>query len=344
MAGIELCHLVGNGKHGWERIAISMKQFLAPLLVCPRCRAQIVQTDAGLTCSSASCALSSDSFPIVNGQPALIDFDNSIVDRDELVATDGSSVLQRTDPVRLAVARVLNGINPVTHFYAADMLSRLRADRHGEEKIRILVIGGGSLGYGTEGLYNQDDVVLIGMDIYASDNTALVADAHSLPFVSGSIDAVWIQAVLEHVVEPWRVVEEIRRVLRRGGVVFADSPFLWPVHEASYDFMRFSVSGHRWLFKGFDHLSSGYSSGAGVTLLLAIRCCFVAMFRSSFLATLAALPLFWIRYLDRIGSRRGNLTSAAGVFFYGVKADREISPKEILAFYETQIEPSLHER
>lgn len=322
----------------------SMKQFLAPLLVCPRCRASVAQTEAGLTCSSVSCALSSDSFPIVNGQPALIDFDNSIVDRDELVAMGGSSVLQRTDPIRLAVARVLNGINPVTHFYAVDMLSRLRADQHGQEKIRILVIGGGSRGYGTEDLYNQDDVLLIGIDIYASENTALVADAHSLPLVSGSIDAVWIQAVLEHVLEPWRVVEEIRRVLRPGGLIFADTPFLWPIHEAAYDYMRFSSSGHRWLFKGFAHLSSGHSSGAGVTLLLAIRYCLAAVFRSSFWATVATLPLFWVRFFDKVGSRRGNLTAAAGIFFYGAKADREISPKEIVAFYETQIEPPLHER
>lgn len=327
------------------KISVSrLKSSLTLLVVCPRCREPLAETEAGLTCSSSSCALSGDTFPIINGQPALVDFENSIVDRQGLVAADGASVLQRTDPLRLAVSRLLNGVNPVTHFYAADILSRLRAGRQGQEKLRILVIGGGSVGHGTEDLYHQDDVELIGIDIYASDNTTLVADAHSIPIVSGAIDAVWIQAVLEHVLEPWRVVEEIRRVLKPGGLIFADTPFLWPIHEAAYDFTRYSNSGHRWLFKGFSHLSSGYSSGAGVTLLLAIRYCLAAVFRSSFIATLAVVPVFWIRFLDRIGSRRGNLTSAAGVFFYGAKADREMSPKEIIAFYETQIERPLHER
>jgi len=46
-----------------------------------------------------------------------------------------------------------------------------------------------------------------------------VADAYQLPFPDGSFDAVFAHAVLWHLREPVRAVEEIRRVLRPGGIV-----------------------------------------------------------------------------------------------------------------------------
>jgi len=56
-------------------------------------------------------------------------------------------------------------------------------------------------------------------------------------------DAVWIQAVLEHVLDPVRVVAEIHRVLRPGGLVYSEIPFMQEVHEGAYDFTRFRLSG-----------------------------------------------------------------------------------------------------
>jgi ubiquinone/menaquinone biosynthesis C-methylase UbiE len=69
-----------------------------------------------------------------------------------------------------------------------------------------------------------------------------VADGHQLPIADGSVDGVWIQAVLEHVLDPSIVVQEIHRVLTPGGVVYAETPFMQPVHEGAYDFTRFSLS------------------------------------------------------------------------------------------------------
>jgi SAM-dependent methyltransferase len=37
-------------------------------------------------------------------------------------------------------------------------------------------------------------------------------------------------AVLEHVTEPWTAAAEFRRMLKPGGLVFIDYPFLVPVH------------------------------------------------------------------------------------------------------------------
>ena len=74
-------------------------------------------------------------------------------------------------------------------------------------------------------------------------------------------DAVICQAVLEHVLEPASAVSEIHRVLRRDGLVYAETPFMQQVHERAYDFSRFTQSGHRWLFRRFSEISAGPIGG-----------------------------------------------------------------------------------
>jgi ubiquinone/menaquinone biosynthesis C-methylase UbiE len=53
-----------------------------------------------------------------------------------------------------------------------------------------------------------------------------MADAYSLPFPDESFDAVFAHAVLMHLREPLRGLAEVRRVLRRGGVIGARDPDL----------------------------------------------------------------------------------------------------------------------
>jgi 2-polyprenyl-3-methyl-5-hydroxy-6-metoxy-1,4-benzoquinol methylase len=45
-------------------------------------------------------------------------------------------------------------------------------------------------------------------------------------FGDGTCDAVVVQAVLEHVLQPDVVVAEIHRVLRPDGLVYAETPFM----------------------------------------------------------------------------------------------------------------------
>lgn len=50
----------------------------------------------------------------------------------------------------------------------------------------------------------------------------LQMDAQELKFGDGSFDAVYTSAVFEHLPDPGRVLEEIKRVLKPGGTVFID--------------------------------------------------------------------------------------------------------------------------
>ncbi|WP_234315391.1 methyltransferase domain-containing protein [Streptomyces globisporus] len=53
-----------------------------------------------------------------------------------------------------------------------------------------------------------------------------VADGHRLPFAAGQFDGAWADRVLQHVVEPARVLDELLRVVRPGGrVAWADPDY-----------------------------------------------------------------------------------------------------------------------
>ena len=96
------------------------------------------------------------------------------------------------------------------------------------KKPKVLVIGGGDRGSGTDKLWNNKEIEIHSIDIYASDNVDVVCDGHYLCFKSDYYDGVWIQAVLEHVVEPNIVVNEIYRVLKPGGNFLPSVPSFWP--------------------------------------------------------------------------------------------------------------------
>ena len=170
--------------------------------------------------------------------------------------------------------------------------------------------------------------------IYASPLTHFVADAHRIPLADASVDAVWIQAVLEHVLDPWQVVAEIHRVLRDGGVVYAETPFLQQVHEGPYDFTRFTESGHRWLFRRFEAIDSGVVMGTASQLLWSVEHLFRGLFRSVRAGRIAALLLFWLRWFDSLIPAPYAVDAASAVFFLGRKTDEAIRPAEIVGYYQ----------
>jgi SAM-dependent methyltransferase len=271
-------------------------------------------------------------YPTVSGQPVLIDFGKSIATREAVLASGGASLVENRRAGRSLAKRVVFGSNPVELGNAQRLAALLKQDA-GERRPVVLVVGGGSLSGGVRYLRDNSDFQIVCFDIYASDQTDFVADAHAIPLNDGVVDGVWVQAVLEHVLTPATVVEEIARVLRPGGLVYAETPFLQPVHEKAYDFTRFTESGHRWLFRQFEEIDSGVVSGPGTTLFLHLRYFAGAVLRNRRLGNLAALPFFWLRYFDRIIPRAHASDMASGVCFLGRKGERAVEPAEMPAFF-----------
>jgi ubiquinone/menaquinone biosynthesis C-methylase UbiE len=65
------------------------------------------------------------------------------------------------------------------------------------------------------------DISATSIERYAStyNRPGIVADATKLPFIDNSIDCIFTQTFLEHPLEPEKVLSEICRVLKPGGII-----------------------------------------------------------------------------------------------------------------------------
>lgn len=204
------------------------------ILRCPVCRGGL-EFNSEVTCLDCG-----RSFPKSGGFPVLIDFDESILTPENYVSITGAAVPRNPKGTKIGrfFAAMTYGKNNDATERNIDAFLRHAYDLSREPT--ILVVGGGTIGNGISALYKAQDVKVIGVDVYASPNIKIICDGHKLPFVDESFDGVVIQAVLEHVLEPHRVVEEIYRVLRPSGLVYAETPFMQQVHERAFDFTRFT--------------------------------------------------------------------------------------------------------
>jgi SAM-dependent methyltransferase len=75
----------------------------------------------------------------------------------------------------------------------------------------------------------------------AGADHAGTAEATGLP--DASYDLVLCTQVLEHCIDPFRAVREIRRILRPGGYFLASVPHVWFFHPHPTDHWRFTQQG-----------------------------------------------------------------------------------------------------
>ncbi|WP_445166908.1 methyltransferase domain-containing protein [Mycolicibacterium sp. Dal123E01] len=305
------------------------------LFACPRCGSSVRHESASWRCSNAACHYAKNPFPVVSGKPALVDFEKSVLDVGRLRATEGASVMRRKRRLPRPLLRLLEGRNRVAPLAVARMLELLHRDAaEANRRPRILVVGGGTIGSGVETLYSDPDVDLIAFDVYESPVVQFIGDGHAIPLADGSVDGVVVQAVLAYVLEPWVVAQEIHRVLRDDGVVFAATPFMQQVCEGAYDFTRFTDTGLRWLFRGFERIESGAVAGAGTALLWSLGYFARALTRSLPVSRIVQLAFFWLRHMDRFLDPRYAIDAASGVFFLGRKTARPIAQGDIAKYYQ----------
>lgn len=96
------------------------------------------------------------------------------------------------------------------------------------------------------------------LEVYPSITADLVVEPDcTYPLASASLDGIGCFAVLEHTARPWQVVEEMHRMLKPGGAVFIDWPFLQPVHGFPSHYFNATREGLKSLFApGFDILEA----------------------------------------------------------------------------------------
>lgn len=316
-------------------MAPTLSADVTALLRCPACRNRL-RADAGaFACMSESCARR---YPIVNGIPVLINEDNSLFSITDFQSTRETFFSLR--PSR--AARLLDRVTPPTsiNLVARDNYRRLAQLLTAESRApRLLVLGGSVVGQGMQPLLDAPDIELIETDVSFGPRTALICDGHDIPFADDAVDGVVAQAVLEHVVDPHAVAEEIHRVLRPGGLVYAETPFMQQMHGGRYDFERFSYWGHRRLFRRFEEVDSGIACGPAMALAWSWRHFLGSFARSRLmrhaLNFVASLTSFWLLPFDRILIHRpAAIPAASGYYFMGRKSDRALTDRELVFQYK----------
>jgi SAM-dependent methyltransferase len=76
-----------------------------------------------------------------------------------------------------------------------------------------------------------------------NDGIDILSPLHEIPVEDGFFDAIFCNAVLEHVANPEEVMAEFARVCKPGGVLYLCVPFLQPEHLDPTDFQRYTLDG-----------------------------------------------------------------------------------------------------
>jgi SAM-dependent methyltransferase len=151
-----------------------------------------------------------------------------------------------------------------------------------------------------------DDCTVVTVDLIPGPGVDLVADAHDLHMVeAGSVDCILCANVLEHVKYPTRVAAEFLRVLKPGGMVFINTPFIFPFHADPDDYYRYSYNGLALVFDKLECIEKGWLRGPSSTIqhLLVHYLALLFSFNKKTLyginVDLFKWLLFWIKYLDK---------------------------------------------
>ena len=88
----------------------------------------------------------------------------------------------------------------------------------------------------------------IGVDLI-SNEADIVANAKSLPIESNSVDVVLCNQVIEHDAEPVKIIAEIRRILKKDGVLILSAPQMGRLHGEPNDYYRFTKWGLNYLLE-----------------------------------------------------------------------------------------------
>jgi SAM-dependent methyltransferase len=165
---------------------------------------------------------------------------------------------------------------------------------------RVIDVGCGMQPY--RHLLGKGVVEYVGVDRQgALTNPTIEGTAEALPAADASFDVVLCTMVLEHVVDPRRVLAEARRVLKPNGRVVLTVPGVWPAHEVPHDYWRFTKFGLQQLMQEFElegaiSTLGGLWSVVGQMAVLALSPIRLARELVPFVNLAAST-------LDRIGSR-----------------------------------------
>jgi SAM-dependent methyltransferase len=164
----------------------------------------------------------------------------------------------------------------------------------------------------------------INIDPYRTGINTVRACGENLPFKNESVDSVLCSAVLEHVREPYLIIEEMYRILKKGGAVYIEMPFLQPFHAAPDDYSRLTITGLKYLLRDFKEIGAGIGVGPGSTVAWIfveyVQIFFENKSLKRLVKNIAKVITFPLKYFDKfIINRSASAAVASAFYFYGEK-------------------------
>ena len=309
----------------------SIQNFLELNVQCPACFSANLQFSE----NQIKCLNCNSSYPFFRkSYPVLIKKSNNIFLQSDYL--DQSNKTQKNFTQRLSSILPTPSVN----LNQTDNLSLFGNSLKEYNEAFILVVGGGQQKEKLEdtlGAYKN--LIFIYSDIDINAEVDVFCDAHDLPFKNKIFHGVITTAVLEHVLYPERVVQEMSRILVDGGIIYSEIPFLQQVHEGPYDFTRYTLSGHRRLLNKFYELDSGIVAGPGTTLVWSIErlilCFSIGRKSGLFIKAIVRILFFWLKYLDYFIQHSPHaMDGASCTYFLGKKiAGYSVDDQDIVNGY-----------
>ena len=178
------------------------------------------------------------------------------------------------------------------------------------------------LNIGSGNSFIHERFINLDLDLLAGVN--VVGNGENLPFLDETFDLIINQAVLEHVKRPKKIVNEMYRVLKRGGYIYIECPFLQEYHAFPLDFQRYTLTGLENLLSDFQRIESGVCAGPSATFGRIFReyCASFSdnLYIHQLLKILAGWFIFPIRYLDLyLNKKKYAHVIAMGLYYIGKK-------------------------
>jgi SAM-dependent methyltransferase len=174
------------------------------------------------------------------------------------------------------------------------------------------------------------DQRILNFDLTSDGAAQVIGDALRLPFANRSFDLVISQEAVEHISDPFWAVREMARVLRPGGKLYLQAPFIIGYHPGPEDYWRFTHAGLRQLLEksGLQCQTIDRAVGSGTALyrimaefwaVLAASCWQPLYFPVKALGAVAFYPLKWMDALTISGAQSDRIPG--GYFAIGIVRD-----------------------
>jgi len=278
------------------------------IIACPVCKSKLEKTDNKLVCKIHG------EFPISQrGIPILFKEKSDQTFKDGEIAYKNEGKNKKNIFIKKKIFK-----KPKMYFGESlhDKLKKKYIENSSKDKIIL------NIGSGHEERFGEENFV--NFDIYPHWNTHLAGDAHYLPILDNSIDIVWLCAVLEHIQNPFQVMDEVYRALKPGGIVLISVPFIQYLHASPHDYFRYTKYGLRSICSKFIEIESGASyTGPMGTLLQLISTIPHVYINNKIIKNLSSFVFSWlfspILFLDFFFHKKNNEILTGGICYLGKK-------------------------